>query len=101
MVVSIKESLEKATRSRCACNFSSSAISSERFSCQTVDNVLATHLTFRALLNGSSDLLPANTAMEHIQDWVDSEGAFDYYYFRLRLTSTRQCKLKIKSMNEC
>ena len=100
LVMSIRSELEQAVRERCDCTFSSIAIRGEKFSCETIGNVLATHLVYRAALNGSSDLLPASTAMKHIQDWVDSDGTLDYFLFRLRLTSTTKCKLSIQSMNE-
>lgn len=86
-------------KKHCGCLFNTTAIHSERLSCQNLDNTPATHLIFRAILNGSNGFLPTSTAFEYIRDWADSEGAFDYYYFRLRLTSTRLCKLKIESMD--
>ena len=100
MVTSIKKELEQAVRERCDCPFSSTVVRDEKFSCETFGNVVATHLIFRAVLSGSDDLLPASRAMEHIQDWVDSDGTFDYFLFRLRLTSTKECKLSIESLNE-
>ena len=100
LVTCIKRSLEQAVQERCNCPFSSTAIHSNHFHCQTIDNVLSTHLTYRAILNGTSDLLPASTAMEHIQDWVDAEGTIDYYFFVLNVMSTRQCTLRVKSLKE-
>ena len=100
LVVTIEKELEKAVKMRCNCDFTSSNIYSEKFSCQTIGNVLSTHLTYRAILNGSSDFLPVSTALGHIQDWVDSKGTIDYSYFRLKLTNTRRCKLSIESLDD-
>ena len=99
--MSIRSELEQAVRDRCDCPFSSyNAIQGENFSCDTIGNAVATHLIYRAVLTGGSDLLPANTAMEHIQDWVDSDETLNHSLFRLRLTGTSKCKLSIQSMNE-
>ncbi len=93
--------MEDAVRKRCNCPFSSMVINSGEMSCPFVsDYNLSTHLTYRAILNGTSDLLPASRALEHIQDWVGTEGSFRYYQFRLRLADTSKCKLSIKSFRE-
>ena len=99
----IKREVEKAVRERCNCAFSSSAIYSGEFSCQFTSCKglkcdLATYVTYRAVLNGTSDLLPANQLMGHIQDWQETEGTLLYNKLRLRLVS--ECDLNIDSFHD-
>lgn len=101
MEESIRKKMEQAVKEHCKCPFSSSAIYSEEINCPFgAEYGLASHVTYHAILNGTSDLLPASTALEHIQDWVDSEGSFRYNHYRLRMTSTNMCKLSINSFKE-
>jgi len=97
--------VEKAVRERCDCNFKSTLIYSGEFSCRftsckTYDCDLATHATYRAILNGTSDVLPAQQLMQHIQDWQDNDGTLLYNVFRLTLANSTECNLTINSLEE-
>ena len=103
--MNIKKGMEKAVRERCDCAFSSSAIYSGEFSCQFTscsnsECDLATHVTYRAILNGTSDLLPANQLMQHIQDWRETRGSLLYNVFHLRLASDSECRVSINSLDD-
>ena len=102
---SIKKAVEAGVRERCDCAFSSSAIYSGEFSCQFTscqsgDCALATHATYRAILNGTSDLLRADQLMEHLDHWREERGTLLYNVFRLRLASAKECDISINSFNE-
>ena len=100
----IKSSVEKAVRERCNCDFSSSAINSGQFSCvfgsSESECDLATYVTYRAVLNGTSDLLPADQLMGHIQDWRETRGTLIYNVFHLRLASNAECAVSVNSLEE-
>ena len=103
MEANIKREVEKGVRERCNCAFSASAIHSGEFSCQFThcrNCNQATHVTYRAILNGTTDLLSAGQLMEHIQDWHESDGTLLYNMFRLRLASSDECDLVITSFKE-
>ena len=91
---SIKDNIEQAIARRCDCNFESSAIYSGEFSCQTTTN----EVVYRAIVNGSSELLTANELVSHIEEWKTSEGTLLYNKFRLRLAQA--CSLRVESFNE-
>ena len=102
---SIKRDVEKGIRERCKCDFSSTAINSGEFSCLYTsgksDNCeLATYVTYRAILNGSSDLLSANQLMAHLQDWHEAKRSLLYNVFRLKLANATECSIKIDSFDE-
>lgn len=102
MEQSIKRDVEKAVRERCECDFSSTAIHSGEFSCQFTSCKpdgceLATTATYRAMLNGTSDLLTANQLISHLQDWHEEIGTLLYNVFRLRLVN---CTIPIDSFHE-
>ena len=103
MEVSIKKEVEQAVSEHCHCPFSSTAIYAGEFSCQFTsckDCDLATHVTYRAIINGTTDLLSATEMMQHIQDWRDSKHTLLYNVFRLRMKKTSECKLSIDSFEE-
>ena len=91
---SIKKDIELVVRKRCDCNFHSSAIYSGEFSCQTT----STEVIYRAIINGSSELLRASELTAFMEDWMINEGTLLYNKFRLRLAQT--CSLLIQSYNE-
>ena len=83
----IKQSIETAIRDRCDCNFESSAMFSGEFSCQTT----TTRVTYRATINGTSDILPAPQLISLIEDWRVKSGTMLYGKFRLRLMDKNEC----------
>ena len=92
---SVKESIEQAVRQRCNnCNFQSSSIHSGEFSCQTT----TTEVIYRALINGTSDLLTAAELLGYIENWRHNKGTLLYHKFRLRLS--QHCPLQIESFDE-
>ena len=102
---SIKKEIESAVRERCNCAFSSSAIYSGEFSCQFTscksECDSAAHVTYRALLNGTSDLLTAPQLMQHLQDWRGTGGTLLYNnIFRLKLASDSECSVSIQSIED-
>ena len=88
---SIKRDVETAVRERCDCAFSSTAIYSGKFSCD-----LASHVTYRAILNGTTDLLTADQLMEHIQDWCETT----HDIICLNLASASECTVRINSFED-
>ena len=102
---SIKRDVEKAVRERCDCDFSDTAIYSGEFSCQFTncdsnDCDRGTHVTYRAILNGTSDLLSANELTTHMLDWRELSGTLLYNFFRLKLASISECGLTIDSFED-
>ncbi len=105
MEASIKKEVEEAVRERCECDFKSTAIYSGEFSCRSSNCKsscsLGTQATYRAILNGTSDLLSAEEIMNHIEDWRESDCTLLYNnLFRLDLANKTECKLRIKSFKE-
>ena len=104
METSIKRELEKAVRERCECDFSSTAINSGVFDCQNAtfqSNCFpATHVTYRAIINGTSDLLTADQLMDHVKEWQESRSSLLYNVFLLNLASNDECQLRIGSLYE-
>ena len=92
----IKQSIEDAIRKRCDCDFEDSAIYSGEFSCQTS----TTSVTYRAIINGTSDLLTAQALLDHIEDWRINSGTLLHDRFRLRLAKKEKCALKIDSFDD-
>ena len=101
---SIKKEVEKAIRERCECNFKSTAIFSGEFSCQSSmyesGSSLITEVTYRAIVNGTSDLLTAEQIMYHIEDWRESDGTLLYNRIRLNLAKKKDCPLRINTFRE-
>ena len=91
---SIKKDIEKALRNRCNCDFSSSAIYSGEFSCQTT----TTEVVYRAIINGSSESRKATELINFMENWLQSEGTLLYNKIRLRLA--QNCSLRIESFSE-
>ena len=91
---SIKKDIEKALRNRCNCDFSSSAIYSGEFSCQTT----TTEVVYRAIINGSSESRKATELVDLIKNWLQSEGTLLDNKIRLRLA--QNCSPRIKSFSE-
>ena len=92
-------------RERCNCTFSSSAIYSGRFGCifgsAESECDLATYITYRAILNGTSDLLTAPQLMQHLQDWRGARGTLLYSnMLRLRVASDLECRVNIESFED-
>ena len=104
MESSIKREVEEAVRERCECDFKSTAIYSGEFSCQSSNCKsscsLGTQVSYRAILNGTSDLLIAGEIMNHIEDWRETRGTLLYNLFRLRLAKKSECQLSIDSFDE-
>ena len=92
----IKQSIETAIRDRCDCNFESSAMFSGEFSCQTT----TTRVTYRATINGTSDILPAPQLISLIENWRVKSGTMLYGKFRLRLMDKNECPLEIESFDD-
>ena len=90
----IKSNIEQAIQGRCDCDFESSAIYSGEFSCQTT----TTEVVYRAMLNGSSELITAAELISYIDEWKTNEGTLLYNKFRLRLAQA--CPLCVESFNE-
>jgi hypothetical protein len=102
---SIRSEIENAVRARCNCDFSSTAIHFGEFSCQHSRYVSShdhccedTAATYRATVNGTSDLITANQVISHIEDWQEVRGTLLHGVFRLRLV--RNCTTQISSIDE-
>jgi hypothetical protein len=91
---SIARDIEQALQQRCSCNFSSLAIYSGEFSCQTT----TTEVVYRAIINGSSESRTATELVDFMENWLESDGTLLYNKFRLRLT--QNCSLRIESFSE-
>ena len=93
----IKESIETAIRKKCDCDFEQSAIYSGEFSCQTT----TTNVIYRAIINGTSDILTAPELMELIENWRTTGGTLLYNSkYRLRLAQKEACPLQIESFHD-
>ncbi len=107
MEASIKREVEKAVRERCECDFKS-AIYSGEFSCPSsncdtgtiISCYLDTQVTYRAILNGTSDLLTAGEILNHIEDWRESDGTLLSNFIRVKLAKKKDCPLTINSFRE-
>ncbi len=95
----IQQSLEETIRNRCNCSFDRSAIYEGEFSCQTT----TTRATYRARINGTSDILPAPQLLRLIDSWRNDSGTLLYGKLRLRLADQNECPLEIESFDneEC
>lgn len=91
---SIKNEIEEAIQHRCDCEFYSSAIYSGEFSCQTTTS----DVIYRAIINGTSDLLTASELLDYIEHWKKNDQTMLHNLFRLRLS--QDCPIKISSFNE-
>ena len=92
--VAIKENIEDVVRKACNCKFNSSQIHSGEFSCRTKGDAV----TYRAIINGSSEILRANETLDLIDDWKKNESTMRYRKFRLQLTSS--CPISFKTFSE-
>ena len=90
----IKRNVEYAVQKRCHCNFSSSAIYSGEFSCRTIRNAVI----YRAIINGSSEILRADDIITYIEDWKKNDGTLLYNIFRLQLSQS--CPISFESFSE-
>ena len=100
---SIKTQVEEAVRERCECDFKSVIYSGE-FSCRSSNCKsscsLGTQVTYRAILNGTSNLLTAGEILSHIEDWRESDGTLLYQFIRYDLSKKKDCQLEIHSFRE-
>ena len=93
----IKESIEIAIREKCDCDFEQSAIYSGEFSCQTT----TTNVIYRAIINGTSDILTAAELLDLIENWRTTGGTLLYNSkYRLRLAQKEACPLQIESFHD-
>ena len=108
---SIKKNIEEAVSSRCNCPFKSTAIYSGEFSCQrqacSSDNSCGVSTTsvgtvlYRAVVNGSSDLLKATQILDYVEEWRESTGSLLHNnFFRLRIYRKKKCALRIGSFGD-
>ncbi len=106
MEASIKREVEKAVREHCECDFKSTAIYSGEFTCLSsncdamTSCSLGTQVTYRAILNGTSDLLTAGEILNHIEDWRESDGTLLSNFIRVKLAKKKDCPLTINSFRE-
>ena len=100
----IRKELEKVVREHCDCNYHYTAIHSGAFSCMTStcqsNCSLITHATYRAIINGSSDLLTANQLMDILREWHDSSSFLHVSNIRLKMACSEECQLSIGSFDE-
>ena len=90
----IKQAIVKAIELGCNCDFNTSAIHSGEFSCQTTTS----DVIYRAILNATNYQYSAEELLQHVENWVKSEGTLLYNKFRLRLA--KMCPIHIQSFNE-
>ncbi len=57
-------------------------------------------VTYRAIVNGTSDFLTATEIMSFIDMWREDIGTLLHEMFRLRIHSKKECKLEIDSFND-
>ena len=93
----ILKNIEDVVQKRCNCDFDSSEIHSGEFSCRTKRDAV----TYRAIINGSSEILSANETLDLIDDWKTNESTMRYRQFRLQLTSSCPISFKTFSEPEC
>ena len=94
----ILKNIEDVVRKGCGCDFNSSEIHSGEFSCRTKRDAV----TYRAIINGSSEILHNATEIRDIIDeWKITEGTMRYHKFRLQLTSSCPISFKTFSDVEC
>lgn len=55
---------------------------------------------YRAIVNGSSDLLTAQDVLDHIEYWRSTSRAFPHRGFRLWLAPKEECVLEINSFSD-
>jgi len=90
----VRTALTAAIRERCNCDFRSTSIDSGEFSCQTT----STHVVYRSLINGTSEIHTAPELLNFIDDWLKNEGTFRILRFRLRVVP--DCPLQIQSFHQ-
>jgi len=90
----VRTALTAAIRERCNCDFQSSSIDSGEFSCQTT----STHIVYRSLINGTTELHTAPELLNFINNWLKNEGTFRILRFRLRVFP--DCPLQIQSFHQ-
>ena len=96
--------MEKAIRERCNYDFYSSAIKSGEFSCHSArcqsDCDQATHVTYCAIMSGTTDILTADQFMQHMEDWRETRGTLLYRVLRLSMGSHAECSVRAKSFED-
>ena len=100
---SIRNELGEIVREHCNCDFSSTAIHSGEFSCLSTichSNCSHTPVTYRAIIDGSSDLLTADQLMDIMKEWHDSSSSLLIGKIRLKMASSDECQLSIDSFDE-
>ena len=90
----VREALAAAVRERCSCDFQATSIEKGEFSCQTI----TTHVVYRSLINGTSDVHTASELLDFTEDWIKNEGTLHVGNFRLRLVP--DCPLQIRSFHQ-
>ena len=68
--------------------------------CQQSNCSLVTHATYRAIINGRSDLLTADQLMDILKEWHDSSSSLFVNNIRLKVARSKKCKLSISSFDE-
>ena len=68
--------------------------------CQQSNCSLVTHATYRAIINGRSDLLTADQLMNILKEWHDSTSSLLVNDIRLKVARSKKCKLSISSFDE-
>ena len=97
----MRKELEKVVREHCDCNYHYTAIHSGAFSCMTSTNCsLITHATYRAIIDGSSDLLTAGQLMDILREWHESSISLIVSNIQLKVAHSEECQLSIKSFDE-
>ena len=90
----VREALAAAIREQCSCDFQPTSIEKGGFSCQTT----TTHVVYRSMINGTSDVHTASELLGFTEDWMKNEGTFRIGNFRLRVVP--DCPLQIQSFHQ-
>ncbi len=105
--VSIATNLAQAVSSHCNCPFNSSRFHSGEFSCLPttcssdgtcgVTSSYVGTVLYRAVVNGSSDLMTASQALQYVEEWREDTGSLLHSKLRLKLFKENECALNIES----
>ena len=90
-------------KERCKCNFNSKSIHSGQFSCLSTichSNCSHTPVTYRAIIDGSSDFLTADQLMDFMKEWHDSSSSLLVSKIQLKIARSEECQLSIGSFDE-
>ncbi len=52
---------------------------------------------YRAVVNGSSDLMTASQALQYVEEWREDTGSLLHSKLRLKLYKKKECDLNIES----